>query len=131
MGSDRDVGPKMRYGESITCSKAGRTWIVDADLKGYFDSIPQNKLMEALAGKISDGAILELIQRFLKQGVMESAQEWKPTEQGTPQGAVISPLLANIYLDPFDHLMAEGGWAQPEKCVWRPGQLDTRTNASH
>ncbi len=90
--------------------QSGRTWVVDADLKGYFDSIPQNKLMEALAGKISDGAILELIQRFLKQGVMESATEWKPTENGTPQGAVISPLLANIYLDPFDHLMAGAGW---------------------
>src|SRR5258705_3546024 len=73
--------------------QSGRTWVVDADLKGYFDSIPQNKLMEVLTGKISDGAILELIQRFLRQGVMESAKEWKPTEEGTPQGAVISPLL--------------------------------------
>jgi len=90
--------------------QSGRTWVVDADLKGYFDSIPQNKLMEVLTGKISDGAILELIQRFLRQGVMESAKEWKPTEEGTPQGAVISPLLANIYLDPFDHLVARAGW---------------------
>ena len=90
--------------------RSGRTWVVDADLKGYFDSIPQNKLMEVLARKISDGAILELVQRFLRQGVMESAKEWKPTKEGTPQGAVISPLLANIYLDPLDHLMAEAGW---------------------
>jgi RNA-directed DNA polymerase len=89
----------------------GKTWVVDADLKGYFDSIPQDQLMEALRTKISDGAVLELIERFLKQGVMESAKEWKPTEQGTPQGAVISPLLANIYLNPLDHLMAGRGWA--------------------
>ena len=86
--------------------KSGRNWVVDADLRGYFDSIPQDQLMEALRDKISDGKVLELIQRFLRQGVMESAKTWKPTEKGTPQGAVISPLLANIYLDPLDHLMA-------------------------
>jgi RNA-directed DNA polymerase len=62
--------------------------------------------MDALRKKITDGRVLELIQRFLRQGVMESAKAWKPTEKGTPQGAVISPLLANIYLDPLDHLMA-------------------------
>jgi len=83
--------------------------VVDADLKGYFDSIPQDKLMEAVAERIADGPMLELIQRFLKQGVMESGKGWKPTEQGTPQGAVISPLLANIYLNPLDHQMANAG----------------------
>jgi RNA-directed DNA polymerase len=87
----------------------GRVWVVDADLKGYFDSIPQDKMMEAVAEHIADGAILDLIQRFLKQGVMESGKEWQPTEKGTPQGAVISPLLANIYLNPLDHLMARSG----------------------
>ena len=65
--------------------------------------------MEAVAGNIADGPLLELIQRFLKQGVMESGQGWQPTEQGTPQGAVISPLLANIYLNPLDHRMARSG----------------------
>jgi RNA-directed DNA polymerase len=89
--------------------KSGKTWVVDADLKGYFDSIPQDQLVDALRHKISDGRVLELIQRFLQQGVMESAKKWTPTEQGTPQGAVISPLLANIYLDPLDHLMASQG----------------------
>lgn len=89
--------------------KAGKVWVVDADLKGYFDSIPQDKLMEQVAQHISDGALLELIERFLKQGVMESGKGWKPTEMGTPQGAVISPLLANVYLNPLDHLMAQGG----------------------
>ena len=89
---------------------AGHVWVVDADLKGYFDSIPQDRLMAAVASKIADGRVLELIERFLKQGVMESAKGWQPTEQGTPQGAVISPLLANLYLDPLDHLMSQRGW---------------------
>jgi len=89
---------------------AGLIWIVDADVKGYFDNIPQDKLLAAVAERISDGAVLELIRRFLKQGVMESGKGWQPTETGTPQGAVISPLLANIYLNPLDHLMAQQGW---------------------
>lgn len=89
--------------------KAGKVWVVDADIKGYFDSIPQDKLMEAVAGHISDGPLLDLIRRFLGQGVMESGKGWKPTETGTPQGAIISPLLANIYLNPLDHQMAKTG----------------------
>ena len=89
---------------------AGLIWIVDADVKGYFDNIPQDKLLAAVTERISDGAVLELIHRFLKQGVMESGKGWQPTETGTPQGAVISPLLANIYLNPLDHLMAQQGW---------------------
>lgn len=89
---------------------AGQMWVVDADVKGYFDNIPQDKLLAEVAEHISDGAVLELIRRFLKQGVMESGKDWQPTETGTPQGAVISPLLANIYLNPLDHLMAQQGW---------------------
>ena len=85
----------------------GKIWVVDADIKGYFDNIPQEPLMELVAQHISDGALLELINRFLKQGVMESGKGWQPTETGTPQGAVISPLLANIYLNPLDHVMAQ------------------------
>lgn len=87
----------------------GQTWVVDADLKGYFDSIPQDKLLAAVGKKIADGRILRLLERYLRQGVLDSAKDWQPTEQGTPQGAVISPLLANIYLDPLDHLMASRG----------------------
>ncbi len=89
---------------------AGLIWIVDADVKGYFDNIPQDKLLALMAEYISDGAVLEFIRRSLKQGVMESAKGWQPTETGTPQGAVISPLLANIYLNPLDHRMAQQGW---------------------
>jgi RNA-directed DNA polymerase len=88
---------------------AGKVWVVDADLKGYFDSIPQDKLMEAVEEHIADGPLLELIWQLLKRGVMETGKEWQPTETGTPQGAVISPLLANIYLNPLDHLMARAG----------------------
>lgn len=89
--------------------KAGKVWVVDADLKGYFDSIPQEKLLSAVAEQITDGALLDLLGKMLRQGVMESGKGWKPTETGTPQGAVVSPLLANIYLNPLDHLMAGAG----------------------
>lgn len=86
--------------------KAGKVWVVDADLKAYFDTIPQEKLMKLLEEHIADGALLELIQKMLRQGVMETGKGWQPTERGTPQGAVVSPLLANVYLNPLDHLMA-------------------------
>lgn len=90
--------------------EAGYHWVVDADLKGYFDSIPQDRLMARIEEKISDGRVLGLIEAFLKQGVMESGKGWQPTERGTPQGAVLSPLLANLYLDPMDHEMARKGY---------------------
>lgn len=89
--------------------KEGRVWVVDADIKGYFDTIPQGALMERVGRKIADGRVLRLIGGCLKAGVMESVRGWEPTEQGTPQGAVISPLLANIYLDPLDWEMAGAG----------------------
>ena len=88
----------------------GKTWVVDADIKGYFDNIPQEKLIALVKNRISDRRILELLEKFLGQGVMESMNGWQPTTSGTPQGAIISPLLANIYLDPLDHLMARRGW---------------------
>jgi RNA-directed DNA polymerase len=87
----------------------GQTWVVDADLKGYFDSIPQDKLLAAVGKKIADGRVLRLLEKYLHQGVLESGKDWQPTGQGTPPGAVISPLLANIYLDPLDHQMAGRG----------------------
>lgn len=88
---------------------AGRTWVVDADLKGYFDSIPQDKLLARLREKVADRRVLGLVEKFLQQGVLESARGWEPTPSGTPQGAVISPLLANLYLDPLDHAMVRRG----------------------
>lgn len=90
--------------------KSGKVWVVDADIKGYFDHIARDQLKAAIAQQISDGAVLEMIQQLLSKGVMESGKGWQPTEKGTPQGAVLSPLLANIYLNPLDHQMAQGGW---------------------
>jgi RNA-directed DNA polymerase len=84
-------------------------WVVDADIKGYFDSIPHDKLMAKVGAKISDGRILELIESYLKAGVMEQCKGWEATNQGTPQGGVISPLLANIYLDELDWKIANAG----------------------
>jgi RNA-directed DNA polymerase len=88
----------------------GYVWVVDADLKGYFDNIPQERLLDLVAQQVADGRVLGLLRQYLEQGVMDSAKGWQPTEQGTPQGAVISPLLANIYLNPLDQQMAQAGW---------------------
>ncbi len=87
--------------------KAGDTYVVDADLKSYFDTIPHDRLLALVARKVSDGNVLSLIEAFLHQGVLDGLEEWTP-EEGSPQGGCISPLLSNIYLDPLDHLMA--GW---------------------
>jgi RNA-directed DNA polymerase len=89
--------------------KEGYAHVVDADLKSYFDTIPHDRLMAQVAEKISDGRILSLIEGFLRQDVMKEMERWTPTA-GTPQGAVISPLLANIYLHPLDLLMEESGY---------------------
>jgi RNA-directed DNA polymerase len=89
--------------------KAGYTYVVDADLKSYFDTIPHDKLMDRLRQKVADGRVLALIEAFLKAGIMDGLEEWAP-EEGSPQGSVISPLLSNIYLDPLDHRMAAAGF---------------------
>jgi RNA-directed DNA polymerase len=81
---------------------------VDADLESYFDTIPHAELMKLVEEKVSDGAVLRLVEGYLKQEVMEGAKRWTP-EGGSPQGAVISPLLSNIYLNPLDHEMEERG----------------------
>lgn len=89
--------------------KEGRNYVVDADLKSYYDTIPQGRLMKQIAGQVADGKVLDLVKRYMSQEVMESAKSWTP-ERGTPQGAVLSPLLSNIYLDPLDHLMEAKGY---------------------
>jgi len=91
--------------------KSGSHWVVDADLKSYFDTIPQERLMDRVREKIADGRVLRLLEQMLQAGVMDSAKGWQPTEKGTPQGAVVSPLLSNIYLDGLDWQMAKGGFA--------------------
>lgn len=85
--------------------KSGYTWVVDADLKSYFDTIPHEPLMNEIETRISDGKVLGMIETYLKQEILDSAQAWTP-EEGAPQGAVLSPLLSNIYLDPLDKRMA-------------------------
>ena len=89
--------------------RAGHTWVVDADLKSYFDTIPRDRLLGRVRTRVSDGRVLALVEAFLRQGVLDGLESWTPTA-GTPQGAVISPLLSNLYLDPLDHLMAERGY---------------------
>lgn len=89
--------------------KQGYTHVVDADLQSYFDTIPHDRLMQRIEERISDGRILDLIRGWLKADILHGLDRWTPT-QGAPQGAVISPLLANIYLDPLDRLMAERGY---------------------
>jgi RNA-directed DNA polymerase len=91
-----------------TLLKQGFSWIVDADLKSYFDTIPHSALLERVKTKVADGRVLSLLEAFLKQGVLEEMNFWTP-EEGTPQGGVVSPLLSNIYLDPLDHAMAGSG----------------------
>ncbi len=88
---------------------AGYIWVVDADIKGYFDNIPHDQMMERVEERVADGRVLDMIKGFLKQGVMDGTQEWTP-EGGTPQGAVISPLLANVYLHPLDRQMTTNGY---------------------
>lgn len=89
--------------------KAGYTHVVDADLKSYFDTIPHQHLMARVEQRISDGRLLGLIRGWLKADILQDLDRWTPVV-GSPQGAVISPLLANIYLDPLDRLMAENGY---------------------
>jgi RNA-directed DNA polymerase len=91
---------------------AGYVWCVDVDFKSYFDTIPHEKLMAQVRQRIVDGSVLALVEQCLKAGVMEDCKGWQATERGTPQGAVISPLLANVYLNPLDHELEQRGWKQ-------------------
>ena len=102
-------GCKDALREVVRLLKAGYTYVVDADLKAYFDSIPQDRLMREVRRYIADGQLLEVIERFLSQDILEGMSRWTP-EGGTPQGAVISPLLANLYLHPVDEAMEAAGY---------------------
>jgi RNA-directed DNA polymerase len=98
-----------------TLLRQGHVHVVDIDIRGYFDHIPHERLMTLVAERIADGRVLGLVKAFLEQGVMEGmkgsqeiVEETEPME-GTPQGGVISPLLANIYLNPLDWLLKAAG----------------------
>jgi RNA-directed DNA polymerase len=104
-----ELGCKDALREVDRLLKAGYGWIVDADVENCFGSIPHEPLLREIRQHIGDGRMLGLLEAFLKQGVMEGLAQWTP-EEGTPQGAVISPLLANIYLNPVDGAMAKAGY---------------------
>jgi RNA-directed DNA polymerase len=89
--------------------KQGYVYVVDADLKSYFDTIPHERLLNRLRERIADRRLLGLIESFLKAGILDGLEEWEP-EAGAPQGAVLSPLLSNIYLNPLDHHLAAQGF---------------------
>ena len=89
--------------------KEGYTHVVDADLESFFDSIPHQALKCRVEERISDGAVHKLVDLFLSQDIIEELKRWTPVG-GTPQGAVISPLLANIYLHPLDRQMKQRGY---------------------
>ena len=97
--------------------QSGLGHVVDVDIKGYFDSIPHDKLLKLVRERIADGRVLKMIEAFLVQGVMAQSEtmdgyemkEIEEMETGTPQGGVISPLLANIYLNPLDWQMSREG----------------------
>lgn len=90
--------------------QAGHVFVVDTDIAQYFDTIPHDRLLARLREQVADHRVLGLVERYLRSGVLDGLEQWKP-EAGTPQGAVISPLLANLYLDPLDHRMEQQGWA--------------------
>lgn len=96
--------PKEALREVEGHLRAGYAWVVDADLERYFDTIPHERLLDRVRAYISDGRVLSLIERYLEQSVMDGLEEWTPI-RGTPQGAVLSPLLANLYLHELDRMM--------------------------
>jgi RNA-directed DNA polymerase len=102
-------GCKAALREVERLMHAGYTHVVDADLRAYFDSIPHSPLLADIGCYIGDGRVMGLIEAFLKQDILEDLTLWTP-EKGSPQGAVISPLLANLYLHPVDVAVAAAGF---------------------
>ena len=102
-------GCKDALREVAQLIEAGSVYVVDADFESYFETISHERLMQRVEEKVSDGRILGLLHGWLKQDIMHEMRRWTPTT-GTPQGAVVSPLLANIYLHPLDELMAARGY---------------------
>ena len=105
--------PGMNAHQAIQKAEAylerGYHWVVDADIKGFFDHVDHQILMDLVREKIADGRVLDLVEAFLKSGVMMDGS-FEETAEGTPQGGVVSPLLANIYLNHFDRRMGEEGF---------------------
>ncbi len=102
------MGCKDALREVVRLLKDGWKWVVDLDLENYFETIPHKQLLERVGEHVSDGNVMGLVESFLNQEVVDDLKRWKPLS-GTPQGAVLSPLLANIYLHPLDKLLKEKG----------------------
>ena len=92
----------------LECHRQGYRTVLDADIQGFFDNLSHSVIMAAVAAEVSDGNILSLLERFLTAGVLEDGV-FKPTTIGTPQGGVVSPLLANIVLDRLDWQLQAAG----------------------
>lgn len=115
--STRSHGFRPRRG-SVTALKTieqaighGYTWVVDADIASFFDTVDHEKLLSAVNEEVADGSVLRLIRYILKAGVqLPNVAESEPTELGTPQGGPLSPLLANIYLHAFDKAITQAGY---------------------
>lgn len=101
--------PHMAMREVWKALMAGYEWIVDADLRKFFDTIEQERLIDLVAEEISDGRVLNLIRHMLRSGVLAGSC-WQPTLTGVPQGGVASPLWSNIFLTPFDRAMVGEGY---------------------
>lgn len=89
--------------------KKGYKYTVDVDLKSYFDTIPHHRLIQELRKYVADNQVIGLVEKFLQAEVMDGLEHWTPTS-GAPQGAIISPLLSNLYLNELDHEMASSGY---------------------
>jgi RNA-directed DNA polymerase len=96
-----EKGPQQALGAVYQHSRQGYRWVVDADIEQFFDRLDHQQLMAALKRRISDGELLRLIYRWLKAGYLLDGV-YHDTDQGSPQGGVLSPLLANVYLHAFD-----------------------------
>src|SRR6202047_1193724 len=107
-GFRQGLGCKDALREVDRYLKSGYFWVVDADLQSFYDTIPHAPLLAKVGKRIADSRVLELVQQFLKQDIMEDMTRWTPTS-GSPQGAVVSPLFANIYLHELDVEMRQAG----------------------
>lgn len=107
IGCSYGFRPKRNAVEALerirTTANQGYNWVLDADIKGYFDNIRHEKLLKIISWRVSDRRVIKLIRKWLESGVMEEGK-YEKTIVGTPQGGVISPLLSNIYLHYLDKM---------------------------